>query len=304
MKCMEVIKRLEELSPVSYAEPWDNIGLLAGRQEKQVKSILIALDATWEVVEEAARLEADMIITHHPMIFGSINRVNSDTILGRKLLELIKNDICYYAMHTNFDVMGMADAVADRIGLQARQALEAVCGERTDKEGTCKDGTGKDSACKENVSKDGIDRSSTDKDIIDRENAEESSMQTGMGRIGRLPRVMTLEECALCIKESFDLESVRVFGKRDKEIERAAIMPGSGKDFIQKAMEAGADVYITGDMNHHAGLDAVEEGLCVIDAGHFGLEQVFIPYMEEYITRNIKGLTVYTAKQKNPFWTI
>lgn len=81
-------------------------------------------------------------------------------------------------------------------------------------------------------------------------------------------------------------------------------MPGSGKDFIQKAMKAGADVYITGDMNHHAGLDAVEEGLCVIDAGHFGLEQVFIPYMKEYITRNIKDLTVYTAKQKNPFWTM
>lgn len=279
MKCIEVIKRLEELSPACYAESWDNIGLLAGRQEKQVKSILIALDATWEVVEEAAGLGADMIITHHPMIFGSINRVNSDTILGRKLLELIKNDICYYAMHTNFDVMGMADAVADKIGLQAREALEAVSRESAAKEGAYKDSADKDSA---------------DKD----------SMQAGMGRIGILPKVMTLEECALCIKKSFDLESVRVFGKRDAEIKRAAIMPGSGKDFIQKAMKAGADVYITGDMNHHAGLDAVEEGLCVIDAGHFGLEQVFIPYMKEYITRNIKDLTVYTAKQKNPFWTM
>ena len=121
MGVSEIGERVENLSPLSFAEEWDNIGLLAGRRDKEVKSIYIALDATDEVIEDAIRQEADMLLTHHPLIFTKLNRIDTDHFIGRRLFKLIQNDISYYAMHTNFDVMGMADAVADELSLQDRK---------------------------------------------------------------------------------------------------------------------------------------------------------------------------------------
>ena len=135
MRCSEIIERLENLSPLSFAEDWDNIGLLAGRRDKEVKSIYIALDATDEVIEDAIRQEADMLLTHHPLIFTKLNRIDTDHFIGRRLFKLIQNDISYYAMHTNFDVMGMADAAADELSLQDRQVLELTYEDDISKEG-------------------------------------------------------------------------------------------------------------------------------------------------------------------------
>ena len=106
MQSKDVITILEELSPVSYAEDWDNVGLLAGRRDKEVRSVLLALDATDEVIEQAVRQDVSMLVTHHPMLFHPVSRVTTEDFIGRRLYRLIQKDICYYAMHTNFDVMG------------------------------------------------------------------------------------------------------------------------------------------------------------------------------------------------------
>lgn len=115
MNCNEIIGKLESLSPTAFAEDWDNIGLLVGRRDKEVETIYIALDATDEVIEEAVRVGADMLLTHHPLVFKKLDRVTTDDFIGRRVCRLIKNDVSYYAMHTNFDVMGMADAAADEL---------------------------------------------------------------------------------------------------------------------------------------------------------------------------------------------
>ena len=81
-------------------------------------------------------------------------------------------------------------------------------------------------------------------------------------------------------------------------------MPGSGGSFIKDAINAGADVMITGDIDHHEGIDAVAQGLAVIDAGHYGIEKLFIPYMEEFIRRELPGLKVFKADTKEPFVVI
>lgn len=77
-----------------------------------------------------------------------------------------------------------------------------------------------------------------------------------------------------------------------------------GKTMIKPAVSAGVEVLITGDIEHHEGLDAMAQGLAIIDAGHFGLEKIFIPYMKEYIRRELPQLTVFAAKEKNPFWIL
>lgn len=259
MKCSEIIEKLESLSPASFAEEWDNVGLLAGRRDKEVHTIYIALDATDEAVSEAVRLGADLLLTHHPLIFRKMGRVTTDDFIGRRIVELLRKDISYFAMHTNFDVMGMADAAADSLELQDRQVLNVTY-----------------------------------------EN-EKAHAKEGFGRVGRLGKRMRVAELAAFVKLKFRVPNVRVYGDLEGIVEKAAVMPGSGGSFIRDVINAGADVMITGDIDHHEGIDAVAQGITIIDAGHYGIEKLFIAYMAEFIKRELPGLTVYTAEIKEPF---
>lgn len=258
MKCYEIIECLEEVSPKSFAESWDNVGLLCGREEREINTVYIALDATKEVIEAAKEAGAELLLTHHPMIFKPLKQVSDRHFIGNKILTLAENGMCYYAMHTNFDVMGMADAVAEELGLEDRKVLSVTYEDELSKE--------------------------------------------GIGRIGALPMSMTLAECAEFVKNRCRVEHVKVFGNPSDIIVMAAVCPGSGKSSIEDALRLSADVLITGDIDHHEGLDAVEQGLAVIDAGHYGLEKIFVPYMEEYCKRKMPGIKIITAPEKNPFW--
>jgi len=260
MRCSELMEKLESLSPVSYAENWDNVGLLCGRKDKEIRKIMIALDATNDVIDQAISNQVDFLLTHHPLIFSSVKRITGDDFIGKRLLSLIRNDICYYAMHTNFDVMGMADAVADDLNLKKCSVLDITY--------------------------------------------EDDIAKEGIGRVGTLPRIMSLKECAEYCKEIFNLEQVTVFGDLDSSIETAAVVPGSGKDYITQAIKKQADVLITGDIGHHNGIDAMEQGIAIIDAGHYGLEKTFVPYMAEALKRELSQITVLTAKEKAPFVVI
>ncbi len=257
MKCREIVELLEKLAPMEMACSWDNPGLLAGRWEKEVRRIYLALDATEEVIRAAKDWNADMLITHHPLIFSPLKSVTDENFVSRRILELIQSDISYYAMHTNFDVMGMADAAADELSLKDRRVLDV-----------------------------------TYEDDISKE---------GCGRVGELKDSMRVEALAGLVKEKFHVPNVRVFGDLDSPVRTVAVMPGSGGGFIQDALAAGADVMITGDVGHHEGIDAVAQGLAVIDAGHYGIEKLFISYMEEFMKRELPGVQIYKAEIREPF---
>lgn len=257
MKCVDILNSLCGLCPYEYAEGWDNVGLLVGDYEKEVKSVYIAVDPTDAIIEDAIKKGADMIITHHPMLFSPIKRVVSTDFIGRRVLELAKNDIAYAAMHTNFDVMGMGYEAADRLDLSDSDVLDVT------------------------YDRDGI--------------------VEGIGRIGKLPYKMPLSELGVYVKRTFKLEHVRIFGDLDEEIECAAICPGSGKSTIDAAIKKGASVLITGDISHHDGIDANMKGLAIIDAGHYGIEKIFIQVINEYLSRNCPELMIYCEQIKEPF---
>lgn len=260
MKCKDVLECLERIAPKELAEKWDNVGLLAGREDKEVQKILIALDPTSEVIREAMEGKADMLLTHHPLIFSGIKSVTTGDYIGKRIFQLVQNDICYYAMHTNFDVMGMADAVADMLELEKCQVLDVTF--------------------------------------------QDEISQEGIGRLGELSRTMSLEECAGYVKEKCRLQSVRVYGDPQQLVDVVALIPGSGKDYIDLAAEKGANVILTGDIGHHNGLDAVEKNLAVIDAGHYGLEKIFSSYMEEVLKRELPQICIRKAVEKEPFWSV
>lgn len=131
MICRDIIKRIEEYCPVSAALEWDNVGLLAGREDKEVKKIYVALDATDEIIDEAVKAGADMLVTHHPLIFGGLKRVTSQDFIGKRVLRLLQSDISYYAMHTNYDVKGMAELSCKKLHLENTKVLEVThtCGD-------------------------------------------------------------------------------------------------------------------------------------------------------------------------------
>ena len=97
MQCKDIIKIIEQDYSPRYALSWDNVGLLAGRDDKEVANIYVALDATDEVVDEAILAGADMLVTHHPLIFSGMKQVNNQNFIGRRLVKLIQHDISYYA---------------------------------------------------------------------------------------------------------------------------------------------------------------------------------------------------------------
>lgn len=123
LKCEEIIKHMESIAPSSLALDWDNVGLIVGDSAASVSTILIALDITDEVIEEAIKIKAELIITHHPMIFKSINKINNETPVGRRILKLISNGICVYSSHTNLDIAdgGTNDTLFKLLNLQSKE---------------------------------------------------------------------------------------------------------------------------------------------------------------------------------------
>ena len=256
MKAYELTSWLEKKYPSDAAEDWDNVGLLAGDDTNEISHVFLALDLTEETLAEAIEDGADMIITHHPMIFGAIKRVTDEDMVGRRLLSLIRSDISYYAMHTNYDTRGMADLTARLLNLQECTVLEEV-----------KDGE-------------------------------------GIGRVGVLPEKMTLRECAELVKRAYDIPNVKIFGNLDQKVHLAALCPGAGKSTMHNALQFGCDVYITGDIDHHTGIDAVDQGLCIIDAGHYGIEHVFTEDVKAYLEKVLTGVHMDCVPVKHPFAVI
>ena len=120
-KVKDIAEYIESLAPKTLAEPWDNVGLMVGDMDSNVESVYVTLDVTSENIEEAVNCGADLIVSHHPLIFTSINRVIEQDVTGSIVRSLIKNDISVYSAHTNFDIAdgGMNDILCDKLGLSA-----------------------------------------------------------------------------------------------------------------------------------------------------------------------------------------
>lgn len=114
-----VADAVNRLAPRKLAEEWDNPGLLVGDPSSAVKKIFVCLDVTDENISRAVELDAQLIVAHHPLIFHAIKNIRFDLPLGRKIFQLIKNNVAVFAAHTNLDsaIGGVNDVLAKKIGL-------------------------------------------------------------------------------------------------------------------------------------------------------------------------------------------
>lgn len=261
MDIKELLDYLGKEIPANYACSWDNSGLQVGHAGKEVKKVYIALDATEQVVCDAAMKRCDFLLTHHPLLFKGIKQVSGDDSIGRKLYMLIGNDIACYSAHTNFDAMpgGMGELAGELLQLGCVSPLEDMSGHLED--------------------------------------------PWGIGVVGNLPEPVTLGAFCDQVKQIFHLNQVSLFaaGSLEDTVKRIAVCPGSGRSMLDEVIRSQADVFLTGDMGHHEGIDCVDMGISVIDAGHFGLEKIFIPIMAEKLSQAFPELEIFTAKPVSPF---
>ena len=256
-KVKEIIEVMETLAPTFLKEDFDNVGLMVGDREKEVKKVLVALDCTLKVVQEAKDNNVDLIITHHPLIFRRPNNITTDTLQGKKIIELIKNDISLYSSHTNLDSAkkGLNDSIPGLLGYDTSEILET--------------------------------------------NKRDS--EAGLGRLVKLEKATTLEDIINKVKATFNINNLRVVKGKD-EVNKIAIINGSGQDFIGRAISKGADCIITGDTTYHFASDYKEMGINIIDAGHFASEQiVFFNVMKNIIDKFNDVEFILSKVEEDPY---
>jgi len=271
-----VAQLIEKIAPKSWAEEWDNVGLLVGSGSKTIERILITLDGTLEVVEEAKAFNAQLIVAHHPVIFRPLKNLRADNAAAQVPLRLLQHEIGYYAAHTNLDqsVVSPSRVIGELIGLEKMEPLERVY------------------------------------DVNPSRNSEER----GYGVSGYLTRPEKLgvlwQNFLDKLKESgvysqaYELTGVRLAGSLEREVRKVAIVNGSGGRFVPKALFKGADLLITGDVDHHAVLDALEGGMAVGDLGHFLSEAPMLRSIYDYLSaeKSLQGIEIQVSSVNRSPW--
>jgi len=125
MKVKDITSTLEAWAPLKYQESYDNCGLLVGDSQAEVQSVLVTLDVTEEVIDEAIELNCELIVAHHPLIFKGLKKVTNSHWVERCTIKAIKNDIAIYAIHTDLDNVhtGVNSKIAEKLQIQNPQIL-------------------------------------------------------------------------------------------------------------------------------------------------------------------------------------
>ena len=121
----DITSYLEELTPLNYAESFDNVGLLIGNYQTKVTGVLITLDTLENIVDEAIEKKCNLIVSFHPIIFAGLKKITGISYVERVVLKAIKNDIAIYSMHTALDnsFEGVSAKICDVLGLQNKKVL-------------------------------------------------------------------------------------------------------------------------------------------------------------------------------------
>jgi len=126
-KISDIIMHLEQIAPPLLQEDYDNAGLLTGSKNQEITGVLISLDSTEAVIDEAISLGFNLIISHHPIIFRGLKKITGSNYVERTIIKAIKNDIALYAIHTNLDNVknGVNKKIADKLGLADVRILKS-----------------------------------------------------------------------------------------------------------------------------------------------------------------------------------
>jgi len=266
----DVLKLIEEIAPHELAEPWDNPGLQVGALNQEIKIILFSLNPTIQSIKRAIKKKVDLLFTHHPLIFGSITKISTDFYPGDVVKEAVKNGISIITAHTNLD---SAPGGLNDILAEILHLKEVEVLQETD-----------------------------------------TITGAGLGRIGILDNKMKLRDLLNHVKDIFNIKNIRIVASNleddlQKEINKVAVVGGSGGNLIPLASKKMADVFITGDINYHDALNALSYELILIDAGHFHTENTAYKRFSKKFDAMLKDKgfevqVIFDDKEADPFHTV
>lgn len=256
MKLRDIIGELKTRYNSKMAEDWDNVGLLIGDENKEIKKMLFCLDVTENAVEKAIKNGVNLIISHHPVIFSGMKRINNQTLHGRKVLKLIENGIAVFSIHTNADfaINGLNDFVMEKLNLAGETKI---------------------------LNEVNFEDYNEVKHCMERHYG-------GTVRVKILNEEITLENLVKKIKYELGLPYVRFVGDKNRVIKRIGLVTGGGSSFIGHA-KGNVDVFLTGDLRYHEALDMLEEGGLLVDIGHLESEYLFADLMEREVSKFFGG---------------
>ncbi|MEU9378704.1 Nif3-like dinuclear metal center hexameric protein [Streptomyces sp. NPDC048255] len=265
----EVIAALDALWPPSRAEQWDAVGTVCGDPDAEVSRVLFAVDPVQEIADEALKLGADLIVTHHPLYLRGTTTVEAGTFKGRVVHTLIKNDIALHVAHTNADSAdpGVSDALAGALDLRVTGPLVP---DATDPAG--RRGLGR--ICE-------LDRPETLREFAAR--------------------------CATWLPPT--AQGIRVAGDPDALIQRVAVSGGSGDSLFEQVRAAGVDAFVTADLRHHPVSEAREQSpLALVDAAHWATEwpwcEQAAAQLDAISERHGWGLRTHVSRTVTDPWTV
>ena len=231
-----------------------------------VKRILTCLEINHEVLREAKDENADMIVSHHPLIFGSVRSLCTGNYREKLLMDLVGSGISVYSCHTPFDKVrgGNNDIIADRLGLISVRNLR------------------------------GEDVCSASRMI---ENADEADI----GRTGSFRNPISFRQVLDLVSSELELSlrQIKAVGSLDLNISKVGICTGAGSDLMEMAAASGCELFITGDVKYHEAQTARELGICLIDAGHYGTEKFFGAAMKKKLIKLMGDKVEVIASEVN-----
>ncbi|MDF1614198.1 Nif3-like dinuclear metal center hexameric protein [Desulfurivibrio dismutans] len=263
----KLLKLLDSFSPFARAEEWDNVGLMVGDPQREVRGILLALDPTEDLLAECRANQCNTIITHHPLIFKPLPHLRPDMPPGRLIFTAIHQEINIIACHTNLDVApeGVSDQLARRLELAKLQVLQPTAPPAAN-------------------GRDGI----------------------GFGRLGELAEPVSGKDFLARLLDALELEAVPVAGPLPAMVRKVAVCGGSGSDLAPAARQAGADIYVTGEIKHAVARWAEMEEFCLVDAGHYHSENHVIDALTVRLARELAAAghdlpVMHSRRQQSPF---
>jgi dinuclear metal center YbgI/SA1388 family protein len=317
MKLSLLTAYLESLAPLSYQEDYDNSGLIVGNPDKEVHQALISLDCTEAIVDEAIAKNCEVIISHHPIVFRGLKKLNGKTYVERVVEKAIKNDIAIYAIHTNLDnvMEGVNKKICD-IGNYSECSFNA--------EGTGTFKGGEDTTpyvgepgkrhYENEIRIETVYPAAIESKLLmalflahpyeevayDLYTLSNQHQQVGSGMIGELEEEMTDEEFLFVIKQNMQTKVIRHTALTGKKVKRVAVCGGSGSFLLKYALSAGADFFVTADFKYHEFFDA-EGKLVIADIGHFESEQFTVQLLHDIIQKKFPNFAVrLTEISTNP----
>jgi len=223
MKVSEITEILDKWMPISIAEDFDNVGLIIGNPDSLVKNILVTLDTTSNVIDEAIDNNCNLIISYHPIIFNDLKKVTSDSgYVQKSVIKAVKNNISVYALHTSLDnhAKGISYFLSKKIGLKNTSIL------------------------------------------IPKIN-HDSNLKLGMGIKGELEKPLEEDDFFNLLKDKLNLKYLRHSLKLNRKVSKVSIVVGSGSFAIKNSLECNVDAFITSDLKYHNFFEADNQAVLI-----------------------------------------